>query len=177
MRIWRCRSITSSFFVFSVFGRKCVFLGPKNAPRTTYIVSTGRLFVIILLMIFVCITTPDPDSSKHFLEIREEEARAPSSSSPRKIKTKDRPASFSFASSVSPFPSFPPTPPSPSCSPPRIRIHPYLSSRVEYSSCYHRCRFPCSPCPLLSPTPSAICALPPTTPSSGCVCCCVLLTG
>ena len=42
-------------------------------------------------------------------------------------KTEDRAASFSFTSSTSPFPSFPPNPPSPSCSPPRIRVRPYLS--------------------------------------------------
>ena len=40
-------------------------------------------------------------------------------------ETKDRAASLSFTSSASPFPSFHPTPPSPSYSPPRI--HPRLS--------------------------------------------------
>ena len=46
-------------------------------------------------------------------------------------ETKDRATSFSSASSAYPFPLFPPTLPSPSCSPPGIRFHPYLSSRVE----------------------------------------------
>ena len=41
-------------------------------------------------------------------------------------ETKEYAASFSLASSVLPIPSFPPTPPSPSCSP-RARIHPYFS--------------------------------------------------
>ena len=44
-------------------------------------------------------------------------------------ETKDRAASFSFALSASPFPSFPRPPLPPSCSPSGIRIHPYLSSR------------------------------------------------
>ena len=48
-----------------------------------------------------------------------------------KKETKDCTAFYSFALSASPFPSFSPTPPSSSCSPAGVRIHPHLAFRVE----------------------------------------------